>query len=124
MALTTSEFTKIFNRDLSLETDPTVAGVKNIRNGPCTLYSLGMNNTNASHAFASLKVYDEDGDGWVAGTTQPVMVIPCPDNVHTDVDITEGLELTEGLTIAAATEDGTVCTTNPAGDLGTSIITA
>ncbi len=124
MALTTTEFGKVFQRDISQETDIVNTGIKNIRNGGCTVYALTLANASASHAYCSFKMYDHNGDGWVAGTTQPSMVIPCADNAQIDVDIAEGFPLSAGLTIAAATQDGTVLTTVPAGDLVGWFITA
>lgn len=124
MALTTTEFGKIFQRDLVSETAVTNTGSKNVRNGPCTLHSLALVNSNASHAYASFKLYDHDGDGWVAGTTEPDMVIPCADNDTIDLDIAEGLDLEEAMTMAGSQTDGTSLAAAPAGDLTGFFITS
>lgn len=117
MALTTTEFSKVFQRDLTQEAAVSNTGSKNVRNGPCTLRSISLVNSNANHAYASFKAYDHDGEGWVAGTTQPDLVIPCADNDTIEVDIAEGLDLEDGLTMAASQTDGTALTAAPAGDV-------
>lgn len=124
MALTTTEFDRIFGRDLTIDTDITNTASKNIRNRPCTLYNGVITNIDPGHAYASVKFYDHDGDGWVGGTTQPVMVLPVTDNGHQDFEIVEGWAFTAALTIAGAVEDGTVTTTAPAGDLVGRLVTA
>lgn len=112
MALTTTPAGKPLTYGLINQSAASNTADKNIRNGSTTLYSLNLIETgNVDDDW--LKVFDDNGDGFVAGTTEPDLIFPVIKNTTVDVDIPGGLKFDEGLTWFGAEEDGKGATTAP-----------
>jgi hypothetical protein len=85
--------------------------VKDLKNGPATLYSLTVLNNDTTPDTVYMKLYDTDGDGLTFGTTSPDIVIPCAGSGALSIcSIPGGLSFASGLTLGTSTAGGVVVT--------------
>lgn len=114
MALSTTILPGFFARAITVQTLMSKTPDVNVRGKATTLYSLHLQNTAASASANSVKLYDSDGDGLTVGTDAPEMIVPIAADVEMELLIEGGHVFANGLSWAAAQEDGVPATTNPA----------
>ena len=97
---------------VGIETDVTTTAVENVRSGATKLLSVYISSPSS---VCNLKLYDDNGTGLSVGTTVPVGCLPCASGGIAIYSFDPPLEFEEGLSYAAATEDGTSASTSPTG---------
>lgn len=121
MAVTTTPLGNGFDYDITLDSTTDTTPEKNVRNGPCTLRTVELVNSDAQATY--LKIYDNDGGVIVPGTTAPDFILPVAGNGTVEYEFLDGHDLVNGLTYLAAEETGDDVTTSSA-TLTSRIVTA
>lgn len=115
----TKRITQINDIGVTIGTDVAT----NIRNGPCDLFAFNVQKATSS-LDASMKLYNNGGDGLVIGTTAPQIIFPCANGkTMTMLVYGDGLSFDEGLSVSADTLDGFAGTTVPDADADVWILT-
>lgn len=126
-AITKTPLGRHLSYDLTEVSDPDVTGQSNLRNGPCTVHVIELDNTAASGTACWVKLYNNDGSDLTYGTTAPDIVLTVGAVSAADERVTwhivGGISLTEALSMAACKEDGNAVTTVTDGTLVVRFVT-
>ncbi len=127
MALTITPQASKLTYHLFTESAVPLTAVENVRGGPCTLYSIEVNNEEATANLCWLKIFDHSGAGLSVGTTDLQLLIPLDavDGLSDEVAVVipGGLLLVKGLTFYASREDGSEASAAPDQNLRARFVT-
>lgn len=79
---------------------------KDVRGGPCTLFSMLVTNKLAATNAAYIKMTDVADSGFVPGTSLPSHIIPVKQGAIAMFECVEGAAFPSGLSMFAAIDDG------------------
>ena len=111
--LTVTPLGKVTDKQIVHVTELGNTGLLNVRHGPCTLLGGFAINTDAGN-IAYLKLYDTDGEDFVAGTSLPHLMFPIPASGNQPFFVEPSVQFLNGLTLACSEESGNTLTTAPA----------
>ena len=100
-------------------TDLENSGLSDFLSGSTTVYTLDLDNS-ANSAITYFKLYDNASPKY--GTTDPVVMIEVAANARQVWSVAQGLNLTNGLSMMAATSDGPDSSSSPSSSFNLSLV--
>ena len=105
---------------IAKETTTNSTGAHNLVGGAASLYAITVVSADSSNANY-VKFYDTSIVGSVSD--DPVIILPVAPSGTLRVVVTDGIAFSNGISVRAVQNAGTAGTTNPAGNVSTTIVT-